>query len=199
MNGLVTSKAIWYVMRGSGVVSLLLLTGVVALGIATSVRWRPRELPGFVTAGLHRSVALLSVVFVVLHVASAVLDPYAVVGVAAIFVPLLAGKSAVWVGVGALSVDLVAALIVSSLLRPYLGRRLWSGVHWLAYAAWPLALAHGLGMGSDSRTLWLRLLAASCVAGVLALLAWRVHGRTEGTKRLERRPRPRRLAEESGA
>jgi len=165
MNALVTSKAIWYVMRGSGVVSLLLLTGVVALGIATSVRWRPRELPGFVTAGLHRSVALLSVVFVVLHVASAVLDPYAVVGVAAVFVPLLAGKSAVWVGVGALSVDLVAALIVSSLLRPYLGRRL----------------------------------AASCVAGVLALLAWRVHGRTEGTKRLERRPRPRRLAEESGA
>jgi sulfoxide reductase heme-binding subunit YedZ len=195
VNVLVTSSAIWYVMRGSGVVSLLLLTGVVALGIATSKRWRPRGMPRFVTASLHRSIALLSVVFVALHVLSAVFDPYAVVGVAAVFVPFVAGRSALWVGLGAISLDLVLALIVSSLLRSRLSPRMWRGVHWLAYAAWPVALAHGLGMGSDRGTLWLQGIAGACIATVVALAGWRLSGRERGSKRLEPRPVPR-LAEE---
>ncbi len=195
MSALVTSNAIWYVMRGSGVVSLLLLTGVVGLGIATSRRWSPKRTPRFVTAGLHRSIALLAVVFVALHVLSAVFDPYAVVGVAAVFVPFVAGRSAFWVGLGALSLDLVVALIVSSLLRSHLSPRLWRGVHWLAYAAWPLALAHGVGMGSDNGTIWLQAIAAGCVGAVLALVGWRLGERARGPKRLERRPVPR-LAED---
>jgi sulfoxide reductase heme-binding subunit YedZ len=191
VNALVTSSAIWYVMRGSGVVSLLLLTAVVVLGIATSKRWTPRELPRFVTASLHRSVALLSVVFVGLHVLSAVFDPYAVVGVAAVFVPFVAGRGAFWVGLGALSLDLILALIVSSLVRSHLSPRLWRGVHWLAYAAWPVALAHGVGLGSDRGATWFVALTGLCIATVIALLGWRVHGRAGGSKRLERQPVPR--------
>ena len=42
-------SAEWYLMRGSGVVSLLLLTIVFGLGIATSKRFRPRNLPLYVT------------------------------------------------------------------------------------------------------------------------------------------------------
>ena len=76
MHSLIQDKAIWYVMRGSGVVSLLLLTGVMTLGIATAKRWRPAGRPRFVTAALHRSIALLAVVFVAIHVVTAVLDPY---------------------------------------------------------------------------------------------------------------------------
>jgi len=61
-NVLVTSRAIWYAMRASGVVSLLLLSGVMVLGLGTVNRWRPARRPRFVTAGLHRSIALLAVV-----------------------------------------------------------------------------------------------------------------------------------------
>ena len=188
MNALVTSKAVWYVMRGSGVVSLLLLTGVVALGILTSKRWQPGRLPRFVTAGLHRSIALVSVAFVGLHVLTAVVDPYAVVGFASVFVPFVAGRKPLWVGLGAISLDLVLALIVSSLLRSRLSARLWRGVHWLAYLAWPVALAHGVGMGSDSRTPWLVGVTAACLATVGALAAWRLLGPNPGSKRLQRGP-----------
>ena len=191
MNALVTSKAIWYVMRGSGIVSLLLLTAVLGLGIATSKRWAPQLMPRFVTAGLHRSLALLSVVFVGLHVLTAVFDPYAALGVAAIFVPFVAGRNPLAVGLGALSVDLVIALVATSLLRTRLGPRLWRGVHWLAYAAWPLALVHGLGGGTEKGTLWFQAVAVSCVASVLALVGWRLHARTPGLKRLEPGPTPR--------
>jgi hypothetical protein len=71
-----------------------LLTGVFVLGIATFRRWRPAQLPRFVTASLHRSISLLAVVFLGIHVVTAVADPYAAVGVAAVVVPFVAGRSA---------------------------------------------------------------------------------------------------------
>ncbi len=179
--------AVWYLMRASGVVSLLLLTGVLVLGIATTNRWKTRSLPGFAAVSLHRSLSLLAVVFIVVHVVTAVADQYAVVSVAAVVVPFVAGRSAFWVGLGALSLDLVAALIVTSLLRHRLSQKIWRGVHWAAYVSWPLALGHSLGIGSDTGTLWLRVLAAGCAAAAAVAVAARL-ARPGTGKRLEPQP-----------
>jgi sulfoxide reductase heme-binding subunit YedZ len=186
---IVADKAIWYVMRSTGIVSLLLLSAVAVLGIATVQRWGPRALPRFVTVSLHRSISLLAVVFVAIHVATAVLDPYAGVSVAAVVVPFVAHARPFWVGLGTVSLDVTAALVVTSLVRDRLAPRVWRAVHWLAYLAWPTALAHALGTGTDASSLWLRGLAASCVLAVGAALAWRLLGSASG-KRLERQPVP---------
>jgi sulfoxide reductase heme-binding subunit YedZ len=186
MSGL-SSNADWYLMRASGVVSLALLTVVLVLGIATFKRWRPVGLPRFVTASLHRTISLLSVVFLAVHVATAVADPYASVGLAAVVVPFAAGKSPLWVGLGAVSVDIVAALVVSSLLRARMTPRLWRMVHWLAYLAWPLALAHSFGTGSDASSRWLEVVGAVCVAAVAAVSVWRLGAAREPK---HREPRP---------
>jgi sulfoxide reductase heme-binding subunit YedZ len=170
---LTTNGAAWYLMRASGVITLVLLTGVFVLGIATTKRWRSRSLPGFAVVSLHRSISLLAVVFLGVHIVTALVDPYAVVGVAAVFVPFVAGKSAFWVGLGAVSLDLTLALIVTSLLRARIGLRVWRAVHWAAYLSWPVALLHSVGMGSDAGTLWLRAVAAVCVAAVAASVVWR--------------------------
>jgi methionine sulfoxide reductase heme-binding subunit len=179
---------VWYLMRASGVVSLLLLTGVFVLGIATTKRWRTRRMPGFAAVALHRSISLLSVVFLAVHVITAVVDPYAVVSVASVFVPFVAGRSAFWVGLGALSLDLVAALIVTSLLRHRLSLRAWRTVHWIAYLAWPLAIGHSLGIGTDTGALWLRALAGGCVALVAAAVVVRVRRSGGNAKHLEPQP-----------
>ena len=42
-------------------------------------------------------------------------------------------------GLGTIGSDLVAAIVITSLLRRPLGHAAWRGVHWLAYAAWPVA------------------------------------------------------------
>jgi sulfoxide reductase heme-binding subunit YedZ len=178
------STAVWYLMRSTGFVSLVLLTAVMSLGIATANRWSPRATPRFVTAALHRSISLLSVVFVAVHVVTAVVDPYAAVGLVAVIVPFAGTGNPLWVGLGTLSLDLIAALIVSSLLRRHLGYRAWRAIHWLAYMSWPVALAHGLGMGTDSAALWFRVVALGCIAAVGAALAWRLSKRHRG-KRLE--------------
>ena len=72
-------NAVWFLMRGSGVVSLLLLTGVMALGVATRGSAKISSLPRFATLALHRTISLLSVVFIGIHVTTAVIDPYAAV------------------------------------------------------------------------------------------------------------------------
>jgi methionine sulfoxide reductase heme-binding subunit len=180
-------SADWYLMRSSGVVALVLLTAVLVLGIATFRRWGPSGSPRFVTAALHRAVSLLAVVFLAVHVLTAIVDPYAAVGAAAVAVPFVAGKSPLWVGLGAVSLDLVAALVLSSLLRRRVGARAWRAIHGLAYLAWPLAFAHSFGMGSDATTLWLEAVGASCAAAVVAALGWRL-GSAGAAKQLEPRP-----------
>lgn len=178
------TNADWYLIRSTGVVALVLLTLATALGILASNRGRLGGQPRFVTAAVHRSVSLLSVVFVGIHVVTTLLDPYAAVSLLAVVVPGARAANAFWVGVGALSLDLVVALVVTSLLRVRLGYRTWRATHWLAYLSWPLAFAHSVGMGTDASALWFRGLALGCLAVVAAAVFSRVALRRPG-KRLQ--------------
>jgi len=174
--------AVWYLMRASGVVSLVLLTIVLVLGIATRNRVRIGRAPAFVTAGIHRGISLLAVVFLAVHVSAAVADPYAQVGLVATVIPFLGAARPLWVGLGTLSLDLVAALVATSLLRRHIGARAWRLVHWTAYLCWPVAVAHTLGLGSDTATTWLRAATGACIALVRGAVATRVAGRAEGKR-----------------
>ncbi len=175
----------WYATRGAGIVSLLLFTGVVVLGILTSTRWQRPGWPRFVTAELHRSVALLSMVFMAIHIVIAVVDPYTALGWASALIPFSVAYRQVWLGLGSVSMYLILAVIVTSLLRARIGARTWRAVHWLTYASWPVALLHGYGTGTDSTTLWMLALQAMCVVAVVAAVLVRVQ--SAGTMRADLR------------
>ena len=171
-----SGSAYWFLTRGSGVVTLVLLTASVCLGVLTSVRWRSTRVPRFLVSGLHRNVTLVAVVFLVIHVVTTLLDAYAPIHLQDAFVPFFSAYRPIWLGLGALSFDLILAVVVTSLLRARLGYGIWRMTHWLAYASWPLALVHSLGTGSDARTDWLPVLAFICVGAVtLSVLARLFH------------------------
>ncbi len=167
-----TDQILWLVARGAGMVSLVLFTAVVCLGVLTVVRWQSPSWPRFLSVGLHRNLALLSVVFLVLHIVTAIVDPYTSLGLVAAAIPFASSYRPLWVGLGVIAFDLLMALVVSSLLRARLGQRAWRAIHWLAYAAWPLALGHGFGSGSDGSAVWMLGIQAVCVVAVA--VAWRV-------------------------
>jgi DMSO/TMAO reductase YedYZ heme-binding membrane subunit len=123
---------------------------------------------------MHRRISILTVVFLGIHILTSVLDTYVHIGWAAVVVPFTSAYSRFWVGVGAVAVDLLLAVFVSSLLRSRISAGTWRAVHWLAYGCWPVALAHTFGMGTDSREGWVVALGVACVATVAAALAWRV-------------------------
>jgi DMSO/TMAO reductase YedYZ heme-binding membrane subunit len=178
-------SAYWYMTRGTGVVALLLLTAVTALGVATSTGLRTSRLPRFAVAGLHRNLTLLAIAFVAAHVLTTLADGFAPIGLRDALIPFLSPYRPVWLGLGAVAFDLLLALVVTSLLRARIGLRLWRGIHWLAYIAWPVALLHTLGTGSDARTGWVGLLAYGSIVTVTVAALWRIaaaHGTDRGIR-----------------
>ena len=174
MNGITSSTALWYASRATGVVSLLLLTAVVLLGVLVNRQGRLPGLPRFVVTGLHRNLSLLGVAFVAIHVLTAVFDPYVTIRIVAIVVPFASAYKPLWLGLGAISLDVVLALIVTSLARARMSRRVWRSLHWLSYAAWVSALVHSLTSSTDLHGGVLLYLAIACSLAVAAAVIWRM-------------------------
>jgi predicted ferric reductase len=169
-----SSTAYWYLTRATGVVSLLLLTLVVALGVADVSRISSPYWPRFLTDGVHRRASLLALVFLAIHIVTSVLDTYAPISLLDAFIPLHSAYRPIWLGLGAAAFDLLLAVLITSLVRARVGARNWRLIHWLAYACWPLAIVHGLGTGTDAGSLWMDSLTVVCVAGVVAALVVRL-------------------------
>jgi sulfoxide reductase heme-binding subunit YedZ len=163
--------ALWYLTRGTGTVSLVLLTVSLALGIANVQRVQTPTVPRFVFDAVHRSASLLALAFLAVHIVTSVLDPFAPIRVLDAVVPFVSAYRPVWLGLGAVASDVLIAVILTSLLRRRFGYRAWRATHWLAYASWPIALVHGLGTGSDAKTSWMLLLTAGCVL-VVVVAVW---------------------------
>ena len=104
-----SGRTMWYLTRGSGVVTLLLLTASMCLGNrGTLCDVRTRRLPRFTVAALHRNLTLLAVVFLGVHVVTTLADSYTPIGWKDAFVPFLSPYRPIWLGLGALALDLSA-------------------------------------------------------------------------------------------
>jgi len=146
--------ALWYATRATGLVTLLLLTGTMLLGIITAGRFASENWPRFLTVGLHRNMTLLVLIFLALHVGTTVLDTYTSIPATAAVIPFVSSYKSPWLGLGAVAADLLIAVMVTSLLRNRLGFR--------------------IGTGTDRRTLWLFAAALGCVAAIAAAATWRL-------------------------
>lgn len=169
------SHALWYASRATGLVCLVLLSTSVVLGLLGAGRFASESWPRFVLAALHRNASLLIVVFLAVHISTAVIDPYAGIGWISAVVPFVSAYHPLWLGLGAVAFDLLLALVVTSLLRTRMPLRAWRGVHWTAYACWPAALLHGIGIGGIDRTRpWVLALDAVSLLAVLLAAGWRL-------------------------
>jgi sulfoxide reductase heme-binding subunit YedZ len=171
MSALLHGSSLWYASRGTGLVAFLGLSASTTLGILTRGRPIPFSLPRFAIADIHRNLSLLFVTFLAIHVASAIIDPYVVLNLVDVIVPFGGTYHPMLVGLGALGVDLMLAVLVTSALRRRLSWRAWRTVHLLAYGTWVLAFAHAILMGPDTGHgfgLGVVMLGAGMVASALA-------------------------------
>lgn len=171
-----SSEVLWYATRATGLTALILLTGTVVLGVLTARRASAERWPRFVLQDLHKRISILSVVFVAIHVVTSVVDTYVHIGWLAVIVPFTSGYERFYVGLGAISLDLLLSVFVSSLVRPWIRPRTWRAIHWLAYASWPVAVAHGIGSGTDLRLDWVDGLVGICCLAVVAAATVRFAG-----------------------
>jgi methionine sulfoxide reductase heme-binding subunit len=169
-----SSTAFWYASRATGIVALLLLTAVLVLGILVNRQGRLPGLPRFAVTDIHRNLSLLSVAFIAVHVLTAVLDTFVSIPLAAGIIPFASAYERLWLGLGAISLDLMLAMIVTSLLRGRLNRVLWRAIHLLAYLSWPIAFAHSIGSSKDLQQGWMLYMAVGCALIVAAAVIWRL-------------------------
>jgi hypothetical protein len=166
-------SAYWYLTRATGLVSLILLTISVVLGVANVRRVRTVTIPRFVVDAVHRNASLLAMAFLLVHIVTSVLDKFAPIRLLDAVLPFVSIYRPLWMGLGAVAFDLLVAVTVTSLVRRRFGYKAWRATHWLAYGSWPVALLHTYGTGSDAKSVWLLGISGLCVAAVSAAVVAR--------------------------
>lgn len=171
------NEMLWAFGRASGVVSLLLFTASVLLGILTRAGRPLPGLPRFSVSLVHRNISLLAVVFLVLHVGTLMFDSYAKLNPLDLVVPFLGSFKPFWQGLGTVAFDLVLAIVITGLLRRRIGQRVFRFVHWFTYAMWPVAVLHAIGNGTNGTSGWFLLLTAGSALLVVIAVIWRMSSR----------------------
>jgi len=167
-------RLLWWVDRSAGLVSFVMLTVVLAVGVLSV--GRPPRLSAWRAGAqaVHRELPLVAALLLAVHIGTAVADSFVPLRLRDVLVPFGAAWRPLWVGFGALAVDLLVVVVVTSLLRNRLGTRAWRLVHLSAYLLWPLAAAHALGAGTDANGSTVRWVGLGCVAAVALALVRRV-------------------------
>lgn len=179
-----TSEILWYASRGTGVASALLFTAVVVLGATTAGRMNRSAAQATVVMAVHRWLAMASVAFIGVHVITAVVDGYVAVHWWDVLIPFGSDYEPFWLGLGTVAFDLFLAVLLTSLVRQRIPEHVWRLVHWAAYASWPVAMIHGVAMGTADEPLLLGMTLACVVAGATAV-SWRLlHNSADDQRRL---------------
>ena len=187
---LTDGRLLWFLNRGSGLVLLVLLTLGTASGVLSTARTASRRWPRFVTQRTHRNVALVALVLLVVHPATAAIDDFVDIRWFDAFLPGGSAYRPLWTGLGALALDVVVVVVATSLLRHRLRLRTWRAVHVTAYAAWVLAVAHGLGMGTDVREPWFLSITLASVGAVVVAAVLRTSTLAHEHRLQRAAPRP---------
>jgi DMSO/TMAO reductase YedYZ heme-binding membrane subunit len=142
-------KLSWYLARSGGLVSWGLLAGSVLWGLALSTRISgPSPKPPWMLA-FHRFLGALSLVFVGVHIGALVADGYIRFGPVDILIPFASSWRPVAVAWGVVSLYLLLAVEITSLMMKRISNKTWRRVHRLSFALFVFATAHTLTAGTD--------------------------------------------------
>ncbi|HWD95777.1 MAG TPA: ferric reductase-like transmembrane domain-containing protein [Acidimicrobiales bacterium] len=168
-----TSPYLWYTSRATGIVALVLFTAVVALGALVANRAGGSSVGRFELNELHRSLSLVAMIFLVIHVVTTVMDTYAPTGWLSAVVPFASHYERIGVAIGAVAIDLMLAVWLSSLLKARIRNQSWRFIHWFSWIAFASAIIHAYLSGADTKNGAGLALVVLCAAVVLLAGVWR--------------------------
>ena len=168
-----TSPYLWYATRATGTVALVLFTLVVTLGTLVATRVGGTAVGRFEINELHRSLSVVALVFLGLHIMTTLVDSYVPTGLISVIVPFTSAYKRVAVGAGAVALDLMLAVWLSSLVKARTKNTTWRFIHWFSWLAFATSIVHAITAGTDTRNSWGLALVATCCAVVAAAGVWR--------------------------
>ena len=146
-----TSPYLWYSTRATGLVTLLLFTLVVSLGTLVANRVGGKFVGRFEIAELHRSISIVAMVFLAIHIITTVLDSYVSTGFLSVVVPFASPYKRTPVALGAIAFDLMMAVWISSVVKARVANQTWRFIHWFSWIGYGAAIVHALLIGTDAK------------------------------------------------
>jgi len=141
--------ALWLLSRSSGVGSAVALELALLSGMALrtgTLGWLTHNRGVRV---LHDYSSFLWLPLAVVHVVALLFDPTARISLVDLVVPFGTPYGAIAIGLGTISMQLFAIVMVSSWLRPRITNDVWIALHRLSYPAFVAMAAHTLLGGTD--------------------------------------------------
>lgn len=144
-----TSPLTWWLARASGVTLYLLLWATTMLGFALTTKLLEKRVNRATVFSLHGYLTMLSYAFLALHVLSLAADRFSAFSLADLLIPFHSPTREPWTGFGVVAAYLLVGIAASFSTRKLTGYRFWRLTHWLTFPLYALALAHGIGGGTD--------------------------------------------------
>ena len=145
---------IWLAARATGIVTFLLLTFQICVGLVLShptnkSTWKlsKRIFPW------HETLWVFVIAFLGVHIVSLILDPYAGVGIAGSFIPGLSSYRTSPVALGTLALYAFLLTAITARYTKLLPAGVWLTIHRLSLIVFVLAWLHGILAGTDSDVL----------------------------------------------
>lgn len=163
----------WFVARSGGIIAWALVTAACLWGLVVSTRIaRGRATPAWLL-DLHRHLGGLSVIFTAIHVVALIADSFVTFTLADVLVPYSSDWKPAAVAAGVVSMHILIAVEVTSLLQRKMPRRWWRRVHGLSLPLFLLATLHTLAAGTDAVHPALRIAVAGSLLTFTFLVAYR--------------------------
>jgi sulfoxide reductase heme-binding subunit YedZ len=178
MIDLIVNLPLWQIIRSFGIISFILITVGIALGISYSYpMWNGRTKARIYR--LHTLTTNAGTLVGLLHGAIIVIDTYAPFTWKEVLVPFAASSHPVLNGIGTLAGYGLLVLIFTSDIRNKLNKYVWRAIHLLAYPIFGMALVHGFALGTDTANVAVRWMYVLSVLLVVGMTVARVFLHTE--------------------
>ncbi len=174
----VEPKAYWYLSRASAFVAYGLLWLSMMMGLLMTNKLA-RSWPGAAAAfDMHQYVGLLGLLFASFHALILLGDQYIGYTLPQLLVPFASTSYKPFVvGLGQVGLYVMALVSITFYLRRWIGKRTWRVIHFLSFAVFLMALAHGLWSGTDSTVGWVQIMYWASGGSVLFLTIYRMLAR----------------------
>ena len=172
---LLGEHAAWYLSRASAFVAYVLLWWSMVLGLSIINRLARLWPGGPAAADLHEHTSLLGLAFGLLHALVLLGDQYIGYTLSQILIPFASvSYEPIWVGLGQISLYVMALVTFSFYVRRWIGARAWRAIHFLSFVVFLLAVVHGVFSGTDSSLPWAHWMYVGTSASVLGLTIYRI-------------------------
>ncbi len=167
-------KLPWVATRLVAFLSYFAIAGSVGYGLLLSTKILDVIAHRPVSFALHQDLAAIGLGLAGIHAALLGLDATVPFSLGAMVVPFAAPYRPLWVGVGQVTLYVVAVVVASFYVRRRIGQRAWRTLHYVTFLAFAGSTAHGILAGSDSGSAWAWWAYVGTSAVVVFLTVYRI-------------------------